>query len=45
MEKLTFEKLLREARYLKEFGCSKYERRWALSRLILGAKYYYVEQG
>ena len=45
MEKLTFWKLLGIARLLKYLGLSKAERFLALSQLIHGAKYYYVEQG
>lgn len=45
MEKLTFGKLLKMARNLKELCVSKEERRRFLDGVIWGAKYYYVEQG
>jgi len=45
MEKLTFWKLLREARFLKYLGLTQAERYISLGGLIRGAKYYYLEQG
>lgn len=45
MEKLTFWELLREARIMKKAGIARAERHLALGFWILGAKYYYVEQG
>lgn len=44
MERLTFGKLLREARFLKMLGFGYLERYIALNNLIRGAKYYFVEQ-
>lgn len=45
MEKLTFALLLKEARTLKFIGLSRVQRQLTLHYWILGAKYYYVEQG
>lgn len=45
MEKLTFARLRKMARNLKELGTSRKERRIFFDGIIWGAKYYYVEQG
>ena len=45
MEKLTFGKLLKEARFLKGLGIPRDVRYFELKHLIRLARYYFVEQG
>lgn len=43
MMKLTFKVLLHQARRLKRIGVNKTDRRFYLSALLLGARFYTVE--